>query len=401
MKNRFMGTALCLYLAYFVHGMGVIILSQNITYLTAQLHTDAAGIGYVISAMGIGRLIVLYFSGVLSDKFGRRPFVMLGIVVYILFFIGILFAPSVQVAFAFALLAGVANSFMDAGTYPALMESFPSAPGTATILLKAFISSGQFLLPIVMGFIITNDMYYGYSFFIPIAIMVIILLALTRMKFPDEVAKAASAQGAAAPETALPYKFIAKPKMAIEGVALTIIGFTSTITFLVVQIWMPTYGQLVGGMVKASSLQLISYYSVGSLLSVFITSYLVKGRVRPISVVVVYPLVSLITIAVIYMNPTPTVITAGAFFIGFFAAGGVLQLALTSMVELFPTKKGSITGIIYTASAIASFVGPAAAGALAKTNPANIMLFDGGVTAVGVVLAIVAYLRYNKVIEKI
>jgi len=394
LKNKYLGTVICLYLSYLIHGMGVIILAQNMGYLLTQLHTDKAGIGYVISAMGIGRLIVLYASGVLSDKFGRRPFIYTGLFVYCIFFGGILISPNVQVAFFLALLAGVANSLMDAGTYPALMEAFPNTPGTANILIKAFMSAGQFLLPIIMGVIIANDLYYGISFIIPIVSFILIGLVLSRLEFPSGTT---AKQGKAS--VVLQDKFIAKPKMWLEGASLIAIGFTCTVTFLVIQIWMPTYGEQVVGMTKADSLQLISYYGMGSLASVFMTSYLVKEKVRPVTVVFVYPIISFISLLGVYYYPTPMVATVGSFIIGFSAAGGVLQLALTSMIEIFPGKKGTITGIIYTASSIAGFVAPFVAGIIAQTNVANIILFDAGITLIGVILAVIVNIRYRKVIN--
>lgn len=106
---------LSLYLNYFVHGIGVIILAQNMDALAARWGS-IADVAWVISMLGIGRLIVLFVSGKLSDKYGRKPFVLLGMVTYISFFVGILLSPTSLVACIFGILAGVANSFLDAGT---------------------------------------------------------------------------------------------------------------------------------------------------------------------------------------------------------------------------------------------------------------------------------------------
>lgn len=88
----------------------------------------------MISGLGIGQLLVLFVMGTLSDKFARKPFVFLG---------------------------GIANSTLDARTYPALMESFPKATGTVSILTKSAIAGGQFVLPIIMTFIFTYKAYFG------------------------------------------------------------------------------------------------------------------------------------------------------------------------------------------------------------------------------------------------
>ena len=147
MKNPYYPTALGLYFNYLVHGM-VILMSLNMASLETLWQTNAAGVSIVISSLGIGRLSVLLFAGLLSDRFGRRPFIMLGMCCYMAFFFGILHTNNIIIAYVFGFLAGMANSFLDAGTYPSLMEAFPRSPGTANILIKAFVSSGQFLLPL-------------------------------------------------------------------------------------------------------------------------------------------------------------------------------------------------------------------------------------------------------------
>ena len=132
--------------------------------------------------LGIGRLIVLFVSGKLSDKYGRKPFILLGIVTYISFFIGILMSPTSTIACIFGILAGIANSFLDAGTYPALIEAYPDSASTATVLLKAFISAGQFLLPLFIGFLISTGAWYGWSFIIAAAILLINLPLIMLIK---------------------------------------------------------------------------------------------------------------------------------------------------------------------------------------------------------------------------
>lgn len=157
MKNKYMPTAISLYLNYFIHGIGVIILAQNMEALAQHWQTTTGGVAVVISSLGIGRLIVLLVSGFLSDKFGRKPFVVLGVVTYLLFFAGILLSPSITVAYVFGILAGIANSFLDSGTYPALMEMFPDSKGTANVIIKAFISVGQFGLPLFVSFLVAGN----------------------------------------------------------------------------------------------------------------------------------------------------------------------------------------------------------------------------------------------------
>ncbi|MGX7419785.1 MFS transporter [Carnobacterium gallinarum] len=394
MKNKYMPTAISLYINYFVHGMGVIILAQNMDALGQQWGTDSAGVAIVISSLGIGRLLVLLVSGALSDKFGRRPFVYLGMATYVLFFAGILFSPSIGIAYIFGILAGIANSFLDSGTYPALMESFPESPGTANVIIKAFISAGQFALPLMVGFIVSTGMWYGWTFVLAIVIFLVNGIYLFNKPFPDQ--KAADSETA---EVTVK-KPMGKVKFAVEGVCFILYGYISQATFYLVSQWLSKYGSEIAGMGDTGSRALISYYSIGSLACVFLTSALVKKQFKPIQFLVIYTFVSFASLLVLWMFPTPLVCIVSAFVIGFSAAGGVMQLGLTVMAEMFPAGKGTVTGIFYTAGSIASFTIPLITGQLSKTNIADIILLDVGIAFVGFVLAIIIYLRYNKVFTK-
>jgi hypothetical protein len=104
-------TTISLYVNYIVYGMAIVILAQNMASLGHQWHVGTAEVSYVISSLGIGHLLVLYVAGVLSDRWGRKLFVNLGILTYLPFFIGIVFCRSTVVAYALGVLAGMANRF--------------------------------------------------------------------------------------------------------------------------------------------------------------------------------------------------------------------------------------------------------------------------------------------------
>ena len=401
MKNKYIPTSICLYINYFVHGMGAIILAQNMDYLAKQLNTDSAGIAYVISGLGIGRLIVLFVMGALSDKFGRKPFVFLGGLFYIGFLLGILISPNLEVAFLFAILGGIANSTLDAGTYPALMESFPNATGTASILTKAAIAGGQFVLPIVMTMIIAFKAYYGWSFLFCVAILALNALAVLKMPFPNHKQPAAEeiADESIEKETKPLPKLKQKANFWIEGICFIIIGYTSTATFYLVSIWLPKFSESVAMMSPSASAQTISYYAIGTLTSVILTSILVKSLIRPVYIVFVYPCLSAIMLFVLFLFPSPMLCMAGGFILGFTAAGGVLQLALTTMSEFYPEGKGKVLGIFFTSSSLATFSIPVITGIISKTSIANIILLDAFIAVLGTVLASVIIVRYHKIFE--
>ena len=385
---------LSLYLNYFVHGIGVLILAQNMDSLAARWGS-LADVMSVIGMLGIGRLIVLFVSGKLSDKYGRKPFVLLGMITYIAFFLGILVSPTTAVACVFGILAGIANSFLDAGTYPALIESYPESASTVTVLLKAFISAGQFLLPLFIGVLVMMNAWYGWSFIVAAVILALNFVIMLKMGFPamNQVGNSDKNDASEAPVEA------PKSKWYLEGICFVLYGYISQATFYLISQWLTKYGVAVAQMPDLAARSLMSYYSIGSLACVFFTAFITKKGVRPITLLVVYTLISTLAIGGLYYYPSASLAPILSAVVGFSAAGGVMQLGLVMMTKMFPKGKGTMTGIFYTTGSIASFTIPVVTGYMADSGINSIMGLDAAIALAGFIVACIIYVRYNSVMK--
>ena len=388
MKNKYIPTAAGLYLNYLIHGMGVLLITLNMAHLQEQWGTDAAGVSIVISSLGIGKLATIV-TGFLSDRFGRKPFIYLGILSYLIFFVGILLTKNIYLAYVFGIMAGLANSFLDSGTYPALMESFPHSASRANVLIKAFVSAGQFLLPFIISFLIWANLWFGWSFVIAAGLFVLSGIYLLKMPFPDsQSAKKEEAPTAQAEATARPQA------NKLDMVIFTLYGYIGMATFYLVSQWLAQYGQFVVGLPYASAIKLLSIYTVGSLVCVFVTAAFVKEVFSSAIAMIIYTGLSMISLLLVCLFPTPMMVTGFAFIIGFAAAGGVLQLGATIMAMSFPNGKGKATGIFYPAGSIASFTIPLITAKLSQISIASIMWFDFAIAVIGFVIAL--YIGYRQ-----
>lgn len=384
--------AIGMYLNYFLLGMVNVILISNMSALTAQWNTDSAGISYIIAVIGVGKLLTYAGAGRLSDRIGRRPLIIFSSLMMAIFLFCIPMAPSYQLAFLLAFLAGIGNSAMDAGSYPGLIEVFPKSAGSASVMVKAFMAFGTALLPLMILFFADRDLFFGYAFFVPAVLYLLAMFIVFRASFPKQIRTTG--------EGGVESRFISTPVFAKEGIALIIIGFTSTGLFTVAQIWLPSYGEEVLGLTTANALKLLSYYSFGSLLSVLTLAIILKKWVRPITILVLYPLITFIAIITILTVKIPSVTIVAAFFIGLSTAG-IFQLAIAIMTELFWQKKGRMTGLVATAAGLASVVMPLATGLLSKTgNIAIIFIFDALLAVIGFGAALFVYNRYQKVVGR-
>lgn len=408
MKNRYAPTAGSVYFYFVLYGMAVIMLAQNSEHLQDQWGATEGNVLMAISGIGIGKIIGPSFAGFWSDRIGRRRMVLISLAMYIAFFVGVLVSPTWQVGFALAIWFGLANSVLDTGAYPTLMECFPKTAGSANLIVKAAIAAGQFLLPLIITAVASAGLYWGWPLIGVAAVLVVVFLVMLKVPFPDYralaaeqkatiEANAAGAAGAATEATG--------SRIGLEGVALVAFGFTSTAIFWLAQNSLPAIGQNLAGMSESAARGLVSFYSIGSLAGVFITAALVARKFRPVTFLVLNPTVAAAAYLTMMLVPNATLYPVLAFVIGYFAAGGLFQLTVVVLAEFFPVRKGVVTSMIGLASGLAAFALPYLSGVLVgdsgdESSYRNVVLVGLTVSVVSVLLGIVVLARHRTVFPR-
>ncbi len=385
MNKKFYPSAFILYLNYFIHGIGASILSQYKADLALQWKCSDAQVLLVIAAMGLGRLIMLPFSGPLSDKLGRRLSVLIGIASYAVFFIGVVYAPNMVIAYAMAVIGGAANSFLDTGVIPACVEILKPNSGLATLCTKLAVSIGQLLLPYMILFISDQALSFR-TLFIVMAVAILIIGAIVlKVPLPKEEKTEEQDQGF--------FEKLKGAKFTLESIALIVIGFTCTATF---QLWL-NCNQELGKLANMEQPQIIqTYYAAGTILAVLLTAVFVK-KIKQVRFLFIYPLCAVLSLLLVYFVQTPFMCQLVGFLMGYFAAGGVLQLATATVNDLFPTIKGTITSIIMIASSLANYIILSLASAVSASSGAlGVVMLNIVITAIGVLLALYVNVRFNK-----
>ncbi|HFK7722369.1 MFS transporter [Listeria monocytogenes] len=391
--KRFYPTAIALYFTYFIHGIGVSILGQYKQDFAGVWGADKLSDGTfdvsmviaVIAALGLGRLLTLPISGPFSDKFGRKPSALIGVGLYTVYFIGLAFAPNMYIAYAFAFVGGAANSFLDTAVTPSVLEIFTKNGAIANMFTKFSISIGQFVLPFAIGMVAAANMSFRTLFVITMALIVIDGLIIAFMPFPPMNNNVGG-------EKAKPEKM----KFNATSWAIIGIGFTCTSTF---QLWLNCNQELgkLYGMADPSKIQ--SFYSLGTMCAILITAVLVKKFILPVRILILYPAIATLMLLIIYIVQTPTICLIGGFVIGYAAAGGVLQLAVSTANEFFPTNKGKITSIVMISSSLANYIVLNVASYITKAGgiegPKYVLLFNVAITVIGILLAIFVNMRYK------
>lgn len=100
-RRRHASLATAIYINYAILSMAQILISQYSSNFQVMWRTDLYGISTVISMMGIGRLLTILFAGDFSDRFGRKPVLIIGMIANFVFLAGLMFSHSMMMAAIF------------------------------------------------------------------------------------------------------------------------------------------------------------------------------------------------------------------------------------------------------------------------------------------------------------
>lgn len=383
--------SLSLYLNYLIHGFGIIILAQNIVSLSSMWSVPIKTVSFVISGIGIGRLLAYLITGALSDVLNRKLFVFIGMFCYLVFAIGMISTRSIPVAYGLAILAGIANSALDVGTYTTLVE-MNDGKGYDTILIKGFMSIGEFILPLIVASLSSNGLWFGWLFIIMAALIVVNMINMVSVKFPNvkSGAKQTKTQG-----TQKHFHMV----RALKTIILLAYGYVSMALMIWFTQWITLFAQKSLNFGNLAAHTLMSLYSTGSIIGVIVLFILLKRNVNELKLLVSLNLLAVLSLLLIVVAGQNLVIANVASLVfGFSAASGVMQTGLTVFMNMFPEHLGMITGIYYFFGSVASFTVPLITGVLSANSISLAFSTDLviGVIAVVLMAALVALQRVKE-----
>lgn len=386
-QKKYYPTALALYITYFVLGIAASIMGHYKQEFAALWGApllsngsyDVSIVVTVIAAIGLGRLIAFPFAGPLSDRLGRRLSALIGCALYAIFLLCVTYTKNFYLGYIMAIISGMANSFLDTSITPSCMEIFKEKGTIANIFTKLSISIAQFLLPFAIGFVAANNLPFNVIFLATAAIIIIDGIAIAFLPFPPYKKPVAATED----------KPKEKMKFTPSAIILVILGFTTSATFM---LWMNCNQELgaMYGLANPSMIQ--TYYSVGIVVALFVNAALLGKGLKPSSILIIYPCCALLTLIVVFFVHAPVMCLVGGFLMGYFAAGGVLQLVTAVANEMFPNNRGVITSIVMISSSIANYIVISIAGVLTRVGGANgpsyVLLFNMAITLIGIILAV-------------
>jgi MFS family permease len=103
---------IALYVAVFVATMGISMVSPLLPVYARELGASGVWLGLTFSVFAIVQTFVGPFAGRLSDRYGRKPFIVTGLLIYLVSALGYLTAANFYQVIAFRAFSGLGTSLI-------------------------------------------------------------------------------------------------------------------------------------------------------------------------------------------------------------------------------------------------------------------------------------------------
>jgi DHA1 family multidrug resistance protein-like MFS transporter len=147
-------------------------------YLNQQVGLTVAGIGWVVSSYVLGQVIALPTAGNISDRFGRKPVLMVGFTIRLAGVLLFTISGDMLVLLLSGLVSGIGEGLTMTTCLALLTDIVPhAARGGAVGLYRTFMDIGGFLGPLV--FMVAYDDYSPLTPFYAAAGLCVINIVLS------------------------------------------------------------------------------------------------------------------------------------------------------------------------------------------------------------------------------
>ncbi len=180
-----------------VVAMALLMSAIDSTIVATALHSIQHGLhssinwtGWVITAYAVGLVLMLSLAGKLSDRFGRRRFFLVSVVVFAGSSLCCGLATSIYMLIALRVVQAAGGAGFTPSATAIVVEHFGSTRDKAVGLFGSVFSIGSMIGPIFGGLFVTYWSWRGIFFVnVPIGVLLIVLCLRYVPRDPERTAK--------------------------------------------------------------------------------------------------------------------------------------------------------------------------------------------------------------------
>lgn len=308
-------------------------------------------ISLMISCMGVGRLLIQIVCGALSDRFGRKTLVWIGLIGMVGFFFAMPMVHSLAGGMALCVLCGIFYGMVNTTMLALIFDCYSDSGNTqiAQVRVQTVYAVGGIVVPFGASLLLANGMPWKYLYWICGAVTLLMILARQFIHFPPVAVRSAQENG-----------YVHPPRLQREGALLMLTTFCLYGAHTMGLTWMTTLAADGTQMAAADAVRVLSIFSLGALLGSLVIMRLLR-RLSNLKVLTWAPVLAMAFFAACTLTRSSGVFRLCALLAGM-CTGSLFNLIVGMGGYMFPKSSGTISGMLATASGSASLILPAVTG---------------------------------------
>jgi MFS family permease len=381
-----------LFIQLFILGIGGSVVGPLIPILSTTFGVRLDIVGSTLSLNAFGLLIASLFSGILSERLGKKNTVTLGSILFTLSFLGLYFSPNFIYFTVSYLLFGLSWGTITLNSNALISDAFELNRGRTIIRLNIGFLLGAAFAPLIVSGILFLDINYRHIFLslgLANAILFILILLFKHESLNIRKSKE---------------DFLSFFSVYRKFLSNTIIIFCAIISFLHFGMgfsfgaWFTTYFKSINVPVSISSL-ILSSTLFAFCLGMLLQSSLV-GKFNEEKLMRVFSILAFVFLSAAFIMDN--LILKIIFLILFnFSFSGIAAMSLSTAINQNPRYSGPITGIVNSFGFTGTIIFQYTAGYLSE-NYSAVGIFYTSLSALFIMIIITGILNlYSARVKKV
>ncbi len=304
---------------YLLTGAACILVGSSMSYLMVHFDATLAQVAAIQSVYALGRVLTVFVTGWITERFGVKRSLFIGVSLLFIFLVGIPLTHSYPVALVLAFLGGAGMGSQDTACPVILSAVYPNSYASMLSAGQALFGAGCFLPPLVMSISIALDLpfYVGYYLFGGLALVMLLVLPFLRL---PEMQHLGTDGGHVAHAMRLRCRWLGLA-------AFVVITFAYSAIVNTINLYTATFSEGLD-LPAAVAANLLTVFNLSSMVGSLCFTVILR-KARPIMVLIVNCCVALAALAV-----AVTLQNAVVYFISLAVAGFVLGVLFSVIVTL-------------------------------------------------------------------
>ena len=376
------------YAMYLLTGAACVSIGTTLLQLSSYFNIAISHVAILVSTMALGRVSTVFLSSKVTDKFGSKFSLQLGIILIALFCLSITMTRNFAMAAIGAAFGGIGQGLEDSSCPVILKKVFKENYHRAISATQVFFGIGSFLVPLFFSLLLYLGMQWQILYLGLFFIAAIMIIGMLFAKVPE--GKEMHFQK----EAGLNKEKDRYPRIIILFILLT---FTYTAVINTIYTYTAAYNINLG-LSESVSVSMLTMFSIGSMIGALIFTAVLK-YFKVISVLFFNCIFSYIMFSIIKSTAMISILLPCYFIFGSFF-GVVYSLLVSTSTEMMPNHTSFAAAMAAFFSGSADILSPLITGQLVNRSGINMSFRYAAIMGFGMVIFVTMFFLFSRKNER-